>query len=430
MLDVTPIISEPLQVRYPSENEEVNEDEDEEDDDEEDVDEVDLEDVDEVEGGVSVNSSDESQDESLDPEWKNGQDYSSENVSSESIGDMLTTSDDEGSNDDGETALSGEEYEETFRRPRRYGDERHPNSNILRVPNPINDGGRIVLRQWQSFGNFRSFNAILKDYCIQEGFEIEKKKYERTRVTAICKAEGCPWRIHASLAPDKLSFMIKTFTNRHTCTQVRSNRIATSTWLAKHLLDSFKIHPNMSIDAMRAEIKNRFGLDVCNRRLWRARAMAKEDIEGSHAQSFKMLQCYASMVFETNPDSVSIVNSELIPSPNTGRLEDRDTPPPRFKRIFICFDGVRKEFIEGCRPFFGLDGCHLKGPYKGVLLAAVGLDGNLQFYPIAYAIVESENKETWEWFVMLLKESIGETYSGIPWTIMSDRQKVSQFILH
>ena len=181
VLDVTPIIYEPLQVRYPSENEEVNEDEDEEDDDEEDVDEVDLEDVDEVEGGVSVNSSDESQDESLDPEWKNGQDYSSENVSSESIGDMLTTSDDEGSNDDGETALSGEEYDETFRRPRRYGDERHPNSNILRVPNPINDGGRIVLRQWQSFGDFRSFNAILKDYYIQEGGSRSKRRSMRGR---------------------------------------------------------------------------------------------------------------------------------------------------------------------------------------------------------------------------------------------------------
>ena len=87
--------------------------------------------------------------------------------------------------------------------------------------------------------------------------------------------------------------------------------------------------------------------------------------------------------------------------------------------------GVRHGLLQGCRPFFGLDGCHLKGPYKEVLLGDVGLDGNLQFYPIVYAIVETENKETWEWFVTLLKEAIGETYKGIPWTVMSDRQKVS-----
>ena len=138
-----------------------------------------------------------------------------------------------------------------------------------------------------------------------------------------------------------------------------------------------------------------------------------------------MLRCYASMVLVTNPNSVTIVNSELLPLPIAGNLEDRNTPPPRFKRIFICFDGVRNGFLQGCQPIFGLDGCNLKGPYKRVLLGSVGLDGNLQFYPYAYAIVETENKETWEWFVTLLKEAIGGTHKGIPWTIMSDRQKVS-----
>ena len=67
--------------------------------------------------------------------------------------------------------------------------------------------------------------------------------------------------------------------------------------------------------------------------------MAKEEIEGSYAESFKMLRCYASMVLVTNRNSVAIVNSELLPSPITGNLEDRNTPPPHFKRIFICFDG-------------------------------------------------------------------------------------------
>ena len=90
-----------------------------------------------------------------------------------------------------------------------------------------------------------------------------------------------------------------------------------------------------------------------------------------------MLRCYASMVLVTNPNSVTIVNSELLPSPITGNLEDRNTPPPCFKRIFICFDGVRNGFLQACQPFFGLDGCHLNGPYKGVILGSVGLDGNL-----------------------------------------------------
>ena len=69
---------------------------------------------------------------------------------------MVIASDDENraNNDDNEVALSGEGYNETFRRPRRYGDERHPNSNIPRVPNPVKDGGGIILRQWQTFDDF------------------------------------------------------------------------------------------------------------------------------------------------------------------------------------------------------------------------------------------------------------------------------------
>ncbi|KAL0346562.1 UNVERIFIED_CONTAM: hypothetical protein Scaly_1672200 [Sesamum calycinum] len=35
---------------------------------------------------------------------------------------------------------------------------------------------------------------------------------------------------------------------------------------------------------------------------------------------------------------------------------------------------VKKGFLSGCRPFIGVDGCHLKGPHGGVLLTAVGVE--------------------------------------------------------
>ena len=102
----------------------------------------------------------------------------------------------------------------------------------------------------------------------------------------------------------------------------------------------------MGIDAMRVEIKTRFGLDIYNRRLWRTRAMAKEEIEGTHAELFKILRCYASMVLVTNPNSVAIVNTELLPSPITGNLEDRNTPPPRFKGFSYASMGLEMDFFK------------------------------------------------------------------------------------
>ena len=57
----------------------------------------------------------------------------------------------------------------------------------------------------------------------------------------------------------------------------------------------------------------------------------------------------------------------------------------------------------------------------GVLLAALSLDGNCGLFPIAVAIVELENRDSW--FLHLLSSVIGDF--SRPLAIMSDGQKVS-----
>ena len=60
--------------------------------------------------------------------------------------------------------------------------------------------------------------------------------------------------------------------------------------------------------------------------------------------------------------------------------------------MFICFDALKRGWKGGCRPLIGLDGCFLKGVCKGQLLTAIGLDGMDQMYPIAWAVINKENK--------------------------------------
>ncbi|TXG69948.1 hypothetical protein EZV62_004883 [Acer yangbiense] len=62
-----------------------------------------------------------------------------------------------------------------------------------------------------------------------------------------------------------------------------------------------------------------------------------------------------------------------------------------------------KEFLEGCRPFIGIDGCHLKGPCGGILLSAVALDANSGLFPLDVCICEKETKYSWMWFLNNLK---------------------------
>lgn len=90
---------------------------------------------------------------------------------------------------------------------------------------------------------------------------------------------------------------------------------------------------------------------------------------------------------------------------------------PIFQRMYVCFAALKKGFIQGCRPVVGLDGCHIKGPHPGQLLCAIGIDANNGMYPIAYAIVEIENRCTWTWFLEILINDL-RIDNGLSWVIM------------
>ena len=66
----------------------------------------------------------------------------------------------------------------------------------------------------------------------------------------------------------------------------------------------------------------------------------------------------------------------------------------------------------------------MKTTYGGQLLVAVGRDPNDLYYPLAFAAVENECKETWRWFLSLLPEDIGEIENH-RWVFISDQQKVN-----
>ncbi|XP_057791225.1 uncharacterized protein LOC131008359 [Salvia miltiorrhiza] len=93
-----------------------------------------------------------------------------------------------------------------------------------------------------------------------------------------------------------------------------------------------------------------------------------------------------------------------------------------FKRIFVMLEPCRQNWLGGCRPLISLDGCHLKGKTFGCLLTAVGKDGNDGIVPIAWAVVNKENKNNWRWFMMWLKKELNLEEGGQV-TVMSDMQK-------
>nr|XP_016458957.1 PREDICTED: uncharacterized protein LOC107782581 [Nicotiana tabacum] len=79
-----------------------------------------------------------------------------------------------------------------------------------------------------------------------------------------------------------------------------------------------------------------------------------------------------------------------------------------------------EEGLQCCKPVVVVDGTFLKSAYRGTLLIASTQDPAGNILPLAYAIVDSENNASWEWFFARFKDAFGER-EGM--CIVSDRHE-------
>ncbi|XP_026452164.1 uncharacterized protein LOC113352569 [Papaver somniferum] len=70
-----------------------------------------------------------------------------------------------------------------------------------------------------------------------------------------------------------------------------------------------------------------------------------------------------------------------------------------------------------CRPMVYLDATFLTGRFIGCLMAATGINGDKGFFSLAMALVDSENNDNWEWFLINPTQVVGD---GRPITFHSD----------
>ncbi|KAK1317175.1 hypothetical protein QJS10_CPA05g01707 [Acorus calamus] len=79
------------------------------------------------------------------------------------------------------------------------------------------------------FENIHALRHALRQHAVKNEFCLRLIRSEPSRLTARCETESCPWRIHASVLPDHVTFHIKTLKAAHTCSSMnkRGNNMAT-----------------------------------------------------------------------------------------------------------------------------------------------------------------------------------------------------------
>lgn len=91
------------------------------------------------------------------------------------------------------------------------------------------------------------------------------------------------------------------------------------------------------------------------------------------------------MEFSRSCDYADIVKKTNAASSYWVRT-DKDTVPGKnlFVYFYVCFDALKKGWLEGCRRIIGLDRYFLKGLCKGKLLVFVGKNANDKMFRIAW----------------------------------------------
>lgn len=280
---------------------------------------------------------------------------------------------------------------------------------------PYDEKHAKAAQQWQNnitgvgqrFNSVHEFREALRKYAIAHQFAFKYKKNDSHRVTVKCKAENCPWRIHASRLSTTPLICIKKMNSTHTCegSVLATGYQATRSWVASIIKEKLKVFPNYKPKDIVNDIKQEYGVQLNYFQAWRGKEIAKEQLQGSYKEAYSQLPAYCEKIMETNPGSLATFTTK----------EDSS-----FHRLFVSFHASLYGFEQGCRPMLFLDSIFLKSKYQGSLLAATAADGDDGFFPVAFAIVDMESDDNWHWFLQQLKTAL-PMCRGL--TFVSDREK-------
>ncbi|KAI8523561.1 hypothetical protein RHMOL_Rhmol13G0083900 [Rhododendron molle] len=201
---------------------------------------------------------------------------------------------------------------------------RHAETRFLTAgwANLIHEVGQVFI------GGVRDFRRSLQRYAIENGFMYDLVKNDKYRVTAKCSISSCGWCVHAILDRSSKQFWIKKLVNEHGCgSTYRTNK-----------------HKRVTSSLVASEVTS---------------MVQKKNNTSPTDLSFDKLRWYVEAAKIANPGSLL-------------KLEV-DPVSKEFSRLFVSFNACITGFNH-CRPFLCLDGTHLKGRFKGCLLAATGKD--------------------------------------------------------
>ncbi|CAH9080824.1 unnamed protein product [Cuscuta epithymum] len=242
-------------------------------------------------------------------------------------------------------------------------------------------------------------------------FRNEAKRIDYWRAKCV-HHETCAWFIQASLIKHTTQWKVKQYQPKHNCipnyTQGKNDKLLTSKLIASEISSKIFVKPDYSVKLIMHDIQRKFNIHVGYKKAWYARILALEKRFGNWEAAYNDLPKLLQGMAFSNPGTIVDLRTDQTDTQGTYEFKYA------FWSIKAAIDG-----FNHCLPVISIDGTHLYGKYKGTLLVAVAMNANREIFPLAFGVVDSENGDSWTWFLQLVATNIIPPRRNV--CIISDR---------
>ena len=258
------------------------------------------------------------------------------------------------------------------------------------------------------YKNKKELKKELSFLAIRKHFQFKVKKSTKKVLVVTCLDDQCKWRVRGIQVRQTELFMITKYVRDHTCSldiMVGDHRQATSWIIGECIKKRVQTKKGgYKPQDIISDIQLDHGVNISYEKAWRARESVYETLRGSPEANYSVLPSYLYMLEKMNPGSVV----DLV-------TDDRN----QFKYLFVALNASIKGWMN-CAPVVAIDGTFLMSKYHGTMFVAVCKSGDNHIFPLAVGIGDSENDDSWEWFLNKFKLAYGEREGLV---FVSDRHK-------
>ncbi|WVZ88700.1 hypothetical protein U9M48_035187 [Paspalum notatum var. saurae] len=259
------------------------------------------------------------------------------------------------------------------------GDDNEDNEETIGAAIPVDDdipGERVILHDPDKpcmdigtvYPDMHDFRLAIRQFAINEEFELVTTKSDTVRFISDCKGKDCPWHIVGRRQPDGKTVMVTVLIGKHNCTSSarRKTTTPTSAWVASKAIHHLKINASMGPKELRSRLEEKHKCKIPYDTIWKGRQLALKELHGCWEESFQMLFNWKAEVLNRMPGSVIEID-----------VKEEDGK--------VCFHRWNRH-----------------------MAAATGIDGHNWMYPVVFGFIDGETEDNWVWFMNQLKKAIGD----------------------